>query len=104
MTKEHFFKLLKNTGKYEVDKLGHIRRCEDGLCPILAVYKDVYSRGEEPMRYGNEDAYCVGKGIGLPENIVEFVIDGADNFKCATDVAMRTELLTAVGLTQEVRA
>lgn len=99
MTKDRFLELLKKTGKYDVKGCGALRRCEDGYCPILAVYKDQYNHGEESMKYSNEDAYLVGRRIlALTEEVTCSVIGAADNCYEPLDVKTRTELLTTIGL------
>lgn len=66
--KEHeFYERLAQTGKFKVwANDGHIRRCSDGACPILAVYRDFI---DPYTSWENEDVYVVGKKMGLPTRV-----------------------------------
>lgn len=73
MTQEEFYKLLSiRAKKHGFGCSYYIRENNTSLCPICAV------ADEKGFKYTNSLAHSAGAKLGLDEDFIEKIIDGAD--------------------------
>lgn len=75
--------------KWEVNEYSFVR-CASGLCPILALYADVY--GFPKYNFVNPHAFYLGQELGLSDDLTYDAINAADMY----DHPRRSSLVAAL--------
>lgn len=69
-------------------------RCQNGWCPILALYHSRVRR----FNYDNNDYPQAAKVLGIPRRLADRIATAADDSQAVTYAAFRRRLLTTLGL------
>jgi len=94
-TKMFLEKLARVRGRgWRIGQGGEIR-CQDGWCPILALYP-------RRARYNNDDVFKVAEALGIPTKLTNRITDAVDSFDPYYDTPardpLRRKIKTVLGL------